>query len=120
MKLIHSSIHTITLLLSLYQSTSIIKNQNTCTKNESNISNESNITNETPYHGIDHSWPQHHHTVTSNERQNVYNHYINGCYKQSGKEACDIYERDRINMNVRQPQSVHVSPAIAIPRNNCL
>jgi hypothetical protein len=39
------------------------------------------------------------------DRQGVYDDFMNGCRKVYG-ESCDLYENDRIVMNLRQPQSM--------------
>ena len=40
------------------------------------------------------------------DRQSVYNEHLRGCREFYGKERrqCDIYEYDRMLMNIRQPQ----------------
>ena len=42
------------------------------------------------------------------DRKAVYEKYMKGCYKEYGKEACDSYEGDRLEMSIRQPQSMVV------------
>ena len=93
-------------------------NDNTAIENENiNITNSSNtgsITYTSPHYGIDYSWPQHNYKVHENskhtfgnDRQSTYNNYIKGCYKKYDKAACIDYEKTRIEMNNRQPQSVY-------------
>jgi len=39
-------------------------------------------------------------------RDEVYNRFMKGCYEMYSIEDCDQYERDRVKMNLRQPQSM--------------
>ena len=65
------------------------------------------------HYGVDISWPMHHHTLKNrtdfSHRQSVYDNYLKGCYGQDSKDECDSYEKFRIDMIKRQPQSVRVS-----------
>ena len=42
------------------------------------------------------------------DRQTLYNKHLSGCRSFYGKDArqCDVYEYDRMLMNIRQPQSM--------------
>ena len=46
------------------------------------------------------------------DRKAVYEKYMEGCYKEYGKQACASYEGDRLEMSIRQPQSMVVSEEI--------
>lgn len=40
------------------------------------------------------------------EQNALYEKYMSGCYAKYGKSICDDYENDRIEMNLKQPQSM--------------
>jgi hypothetical protein len=67
--------------------------------------------------GVDCSWPVHSYELKCGDllgdRQSVYEDYMEGCRKCYGKKGrrCDTTEDDRIEMSVRQPQSMVVSVA---------
>jgi hypothetical protein len=68
------------------------------------------------HYGVDVSWPMHHGWTESSkplseERRAVYEDYMNGCrekYKAKGTR-CDDNEQQRLEMTLRQPQSMRVS-----------
>lgn len=69
-------------------------------------------------YGVDISFPQHHATILSSSsslppllqlpgRQDFYDHFLETCRSHNTKpEICDENEVDRIDMNIRQPQSM--------------
>ena len=73
-------------------------------------------------YGVDISFPQHHATIQSSSstsqpsspllvllpgRQDFYDHFLETCRSHNTKpEICDENEVDRIDMNIRQPQSM--------------
>lgn len=70
-------------------------------------------------YGVDISFPQHHATILSSAtssslpplllpgRQDFYDHFLETCRSHNTKpEICDENEVDRIDMNIRQPQSM--------------
>lgn len=85
-------------------------------------------------YGVDVSFPMHHEQVSVNfdylphnalpslyptpvsyrgmpiqplgDRQEVYNRYLKGCQVRYSDQSCRDYERDRVAMNIRQPQSM--------------
>jgi hypothetical protein len=65
-------------------------------------------------YGADVSFPVHYGTLKPGplgNRSELYEHYMNGCrkyYKDKG-DRCDSYEKDRLEMSLRQPQSMVVS-----------
>lgn len=65
-----------------------------------------------PYSGVDVSYPIHSpHTIADNplgDKSSWYDNLINGCRESCDrcKAACDQTEKDRIQMNRRQPQSM--------------
>lgn len=69
-------------------------------------------------YGVDVSWPMHHAWTESSkplsdERRAAYEEFMNGCrekYKEKGK-ICDDNEQGRLDMTLRQPQSMVVSRA---------
>ena len=75
---------------------------------------------ETQY-GVDVSFPIHHAWTdstpgVSDERRQTYENYMEGCrqkWGESGARRCDSNEQDRIDMSLRQPQSMKVSCAEA-------
>ena len=60
-----------------------------------------------PY-GVDVSFPIHHNTVSSTQKQVEYDAYLSGCRVHYGNKGgtCDESEEDRIGMNRRQPQAM--------------
>jgi hypothetical protein len=72
-------------------------------------------------YGVDVSFPIHHHwtessTPLNEERKVVYENFMEGCRKKYGRRGklCDETENDRIQMSLRQPQSMVVSCAKAM------
>jgi hypothetical protein len=70
------------------------------------------------HYGVDVSWPMHHGWAESSkplseERKAVYEDYMNGCREEFKKKGtrCDSNEKSRIEMTLRQPQSMRVSRA---------
>ena len=91
-----------------------------------------------PTYGVDISFPMHHAMASTNyawlphnvdpslptpdefkdlpvtplpNRQDAYEDFINGCFEKwgaKGKRRCEQTERDRIEMSLRQPQSMQV------------
>jgi len=77
-------------------------------------------------YGVDISWPMHYSQVSTNyplndripedhegmknqplgNRQEIYNHFMKGCYEKYSFEECDSSERDRVEMSLRQPLSM--------------
>lgn len=64
-------------------------------------------------YGVDVSFPIHHHwtdssTPLNEERKHIYEDFMDGCRKTFGKKGdrCDQTEQDRIEMSLRQPQSM--------------
>jgi len=62
-------------------------------------------------YGVDISFPQHHATIPTSSslpgRQDFYDHFLETCRSHNTKpEICDENEVDRIDMNIRQPQSM--------------
>ena len=79
-------------------------------ENECKAEFNESIPETSSHYGIDVSWPMHDtkvHEVLGG-RQEAYDHFLNGCYGREGKSGCDGYEKMRISMNVRQPQSMRV------------
>ena len=67
-------------------------------------------------YGIDCSWPIHSKEDKCNgllgDRKTVYEEYLDGCRKQwgtKGAKRCDANEEDRLDMTIRQAQSMVVS-----------
>jgi hypothetical protein len=65
------------------------------------------------HYGVDVSFPIHHHwtessTPLNEERKVVYENFMNGCREKYGARGrlCDETENDRIEMSLRQPQSM--------------
>lgn len=73
-------------------------------------------TTEAAEYGVDVSFPVHY-PLTENatnplgDRKAFYQNFMDGCRKHYGDKAnrCDEYERDRLVMSRRQPQSMVVS-----------
>jgi prolyl 4-hydroxylase len=63
-------------------------------------------------YGVDCSWPVHSKEFKCGDllgdRQKAYNDFMDGCRKQYGTKGnrCDSVEDDRLNMSLRQPQSM--------------
>ena len=68
-----------------------------------------------PSYGVDVSFPVHYRTFAEDkplgDRQTLYDDFMAGCreHYSSNSRACDITEEDRVEMSVRQPQSMQVS-----------
>jgi hypothetical protein len=65
-------------------------------------------------YGADVSFPIHYDSLKQGplgNRIEFYEHYMNGCRKfyKEKSERCDSYEKDRLEMSLRQPQSMVVS-----------
>lgn len=55
-------------------------------------------------HGTDVSWPMQHHPPNSNfVRSEVYESFMKDCAKRYAADLCEQNDRDRINLNARQP-----------------
>ena len=63
--------------------------------------------------GVDCSFPIHYKSLRCGDilgdRRKVYEDYMAGCRERYGDLSCDNYENDRIEMSLRQPQSMVVS-----------
>ena len=67
-------------------------------------------------YGVDVSFPMHYPDVLEadknplGDRQSFYNDFLNGCVEHFGKQGqrCVQTEADRIEMSLRQPQSMQV------------
>ena len=61
-------------------------------------------------YGVDVSWPMHHQewTPLNQERKEAYDEFMEGCREAYGAKGhlCDVNEEDRIEMTLRQPQSM--------------
>ena len=61
-------------------------------------------------YGVDVSFPMHHEewTPLNQERKRIYEEYMQGCRDKYGSKGsrCDQNEKDRIDMTLRQPQSM--------------
>jgi prolyl 4-hydroxylase len=67
-------------------------------------------------YGVDCSWPIHSEEFKCGDllgdREAVYDEYMEGCRQKWGKKGaarCDSNEGDRVEMSLRQPQSMFVS-----------
>ncbi|KAG7347910.1 ankyrin repeat domain protein [Nitzschia inconspicua] len=62
-----------------------------------------------PY-GVDCSFPIHYKNLRCNgllpEQESIYGTFMEGCYAKYGSKHCDDYENDRIEMNLKQPESM--------------
>jgi hypothetical protein len=79
------------------------------------LSQASSVDNADEGFGVDCSWPVHSLEWRCGDllgdRKSVYENFMEGCRQHFGKKGsrCDTTERDRIEMSVRQPQSMVVS-----------
>lgn len=64
------------------------------------------------------SWAVRSNNLSSPVKQVEYNEFMESCREQAGddsKRLCDDHESARIDMNVRQPQSVRAMYTVVVP-----
>lgn len=72
-------------------------------------------------YGLDCSFPIHNEELSCGDllgdRKTVYDDFMQGCRDFYGKQGdrCDITEKERIEMSIRQPQSVSSSKRVSCP-----
>ena len=72
-------------------------------------------------YGLDCSFPIHNEELSCGDllgdRKTVYDDFMQGCRDFYGKQGdrCDITEKERIEMSIRQPQSVSSSKLVSCP-----